>query len=101
MKKDKWNKLINYINKIKIGERITRRQLLKLIYNDPCYRVSSYGTTVDQYRRILGIMGILEIVDRGVYKIKYHINPNSSVSEMKKAAYSRDWREWFHDFIKI
>lgn len=100
MKEGKWNKLIKYINSIEIGEIITRRQLLKLIYNDPCYRGSGYGTTVDQYRRILSMIGILDIEENGVYKVLHHIRPNALASEVKEVAYSGDvYREWFHDFI--
>ncbi len=102
MKKSQWNILRNLINSTEIGKTMSRQQMLKTIFSQTTSGGSAkYGYTVDVYRRSLAIIGILEIVSRGVYKVKNHIKSNASISQIKKAAYSRDWREWFHDFIKI
>ena len=102
MKKSQWNILRDLINSIEIGKTMSRQQMLETIFSQTTSGGSQeYGFTVDVYRRYLSIIGILEIIDRGVYKVKNHIKLNASISQIKKAANSRDWREWFHDFIKI
>ena len=102
MKKSQWNILRDLINSIEIGKTMTRQHMLKTIFSQTTSGGSAkYGYTVDVYRRYLAMIGILEIVSRGVYEVKNHIKLNASISQIKKSAYSRDWREWFHDFIKV
>lgn len=89
----KWETLKNYINSKEVGTIITRKEILKFnVYK----RTSSYGTTIDNYRRCLKILGILENEDRGKYKICCHIRKNLTSSELKKIAYG-GFRQWFND----
>ena len=93
----KWQKLKTYINNKKIGTIITRKQLGHNILNGPIPRTSSYGSTIDNYRRCLTILGILlrtEIL--GEYKIAYHIREDLTSSELKSMACG-GFREWFND----
>ena len=96
MKLNKWEMLKNFINKQPIGNTITRKDILYLIYKKPRLVKSSYGSTIDNYRRCLELLGILNSLDRGLYKIEYHIKNDLSSTELKKLAYGR-YRRWFND----
>jgi len=101
-KKSQFDILRDFINSTKIGRTISRKQMLNMIFSQTTSGGSQqYGYTVDVYRRYLSIIGVLEIVGTGIYKVNHHINESSSISSIKKAAYSNSYREWFHDFIKI
>jgi len=93
-----WERLKRYINiKHNIGDIITRQDMLWYIYNGPPPKTGSYGTGGDGYRRCLDKLGILEIVGRGQYKIKYYIKENVTSSQIKEIAYSESWKSWFTD----
>jgi hypothetical protein len=97
---NKWQKIKIYINNKEIGSIITRKELFYLIHKGPAPRTSSYGTTIDNYRRCLTILGILSsTIVRGVYEVQYHIKDTVSSSELKSIAYG-GYREWFND-IKV
>lgn len=96
---NKWEKIKEYINRRHLGHVFSRKYMLFLIYNNPKHRTSSYGTTVDNYLRCLRILGIIETIERGKYKIKSHIRDDLSVSELKRVAYG-GYRTWFND-VKI
>jgi hypothetical protein len=93
---NKWEKLKWYVNRKQKGAVFSRKNLLFLIYKDPKYRTSSYGTTADIYLRCLIILGIIERIDRGMYQVVHHIKKDLSSSELKKIAYG-GYRRWFND----
>ena len=96
---NKWQTLIKYINDKPIGTIINRKDMRYHINNGPSRtRTLVYRTTDDNYRQTLAMLGVLETVKRGTYKILYHIRKDLSLYEAKKAAYSQDWRKWFNDF---
>jgi len=80
-----WKTFKEYINSKKIGETITRKDIIYHIYKGPMparYR-GSYGSTLDNYRGLLTKLGILEHTGRGEYKLKYHIRKNLSTSQLQ------------------
>ena len=93
---NKWQTLKSYMNSKKIGSIITRKSLGHAIFNGPHPRTSSYGSTVDNYRRCLTILGILSHIDTGKYKLNYHIREDLTSSELRAMAYG-GFREWFND----
>jgi hypothetical protein len=95
-KMNKWETLKNYINSKEIGSIITRKSLGHRIFNGPYPRTSSYGSTVDNYRRCLTKLGILSHVGIGQYKLNYYIREDLSSSELIKMAYG-GFTEWFND----
>jgi hypothetical protein len=97
-----WKRLKEYINKTKIGDVITRKDLLNYLYYGSKPKSSNYGTGGDNYRRCLEKLGILEKCGRGRYKILYHIKENVSSEKIKQLSYKYDntYRQWFND-IKV
>ena len=96
---NKWETFKKYINSREIGTIITRKQIMYFIYKGPKPPTSSYGSTVDNYRRCLTILGILEHVDRGKYELCYHIRNNLTSTELHSTAYG-GYRNWFND-VKV
>ena len=94
----KWEKLLKYINDKPIGTIFNRRDMRCYINGKHIPSAGKFSPTEDTYRRILTILGILENVERGQFKIIYHIRKDLSASKAKKAAYSQAWRSWFNDF---
>lgn len=90
---NKWETLKEYINSKEVGSIITRKDIIKF---NKYRRTSSYGTTIDNYRRCLKILGILGYEDRGKYIVKHHIRKDLTSSELKSIAYG-GFREWFND----
>ncbi len=87
-----WKRLREYINSMEVGEVFTRQQMLeKLVHPD---MRKGYQLSVDLYRRTITIVGFLEIVARGQYKILQHI-PDISISRLTKMAYNDSWKIWF------
>ena len=71
----KWSMIKEYINSKNIGDIILRQDLIHHVYDGPMparYR-GSYGSTIDNYRKLLTNLGILEWVDRGQYKLHHYI----------------------------
>ena len=100
MKKlNKWQTIKEFINRQELGAIINRKEIMQMIYNGPAPRTSSYGTTIDNYRRCLTILGILEHVSLGKYKLHYHIRDTLTASEVRAMAYG-GYRSWFNDAIK-
>jgi hypothetical protein len=95
---NKWQALKEYINSKPVGTIITRKDMRRYINNGPPPpRTSAYRTTDDNYRGILSRLGILETVERGKYKILYHIKSDLLSSEASNAASGRSWKSWFID----
>jgi len=96
MTKDKWTRLVEYINKKSIGEIIYRKDIIKL--NDE----GSFGdTTTDNLRLWLVHCEYLKSTGRGEYKILRHINNKISSSDIKKMAYNYEYRMNHERFEKL
>jgi len=80
-----WKMLKEYINSKKVGETITRKDIIYHVYKGPMparYR-SSYGSTLDNYRRLLTRLNILEHTGRGEYKVKYHVKKELTTNQLR------------------
>ena len=80
-----WQMLKEYINNQQIGDTITRKEIVYHIYKGPMpgkFR-GSYGSTLDNYRRLLTILGTLEHTGRGEYKVKHHIRKDLSTVQLR------------------
>lgn len=95
-----WKRMKRYINERQIGDVITRQDMLHYLYQGPPPKHSTYGTGGDNYRRCLDILGVLEIVARGQYKILYHIKENVTATTIKEISYSDNWKRWFINIKK-
>ena len=95
---NQWKSFIEIINKTEIGSLITRQKILKHVYKSPVvWSKYSRATTIDRYRRSLDLLGILDKVTLGVYRVNYHVKPEVSAHKITKAAYKKKlhWKEWF------
>jgi hypothetical protein len=93
-----WSIFKDYINSIKIGELVTRKDINKVVYKNPeVWREYSQTTTVDVYRLSLTHIGILSYIKRGVYRVNYHIKKEVTSKQVHALAYNRvpNWRDWF------
>ena len=80
-----WQLIKDYVNSKKIGDTIHRQELIYHVYKGPMparYR-ASYGSTLDNYRRLLTRLGILEHTGRGVYKVKHYIRKELTSTHLK------------------
>lgn len=89
---NKWEKFKKFINDMPIGSEFTRKHMFKVLTKGR----KTY--TYDIYRQYLNKIGILKSKKPGVYEILYHIKKDVSVNKLKEAAYSDNWKSWFHDF---
>ncbi len=94
---NKWKKIKKYINSKEFGSVINRKDMRYYINGRYIKWAGEYSTGEDNYRRMLTLVGILEHVERGNYKIIYHIRNDATSTEVKQAAYS-GWGQWFNDF---
>jgi len=92
-----WNRCKRYINKREIGTVITRPEFLYYLYQGAPPKCQTYGTGGDNYRRCLSILGILEIVERGKYKILHHIKEDVTATYIKEISYGNSWKQWFYN----
>ena len=95
---NQWKSFIEIINKTEIGSLITRKKILRHVYKSPVvWKKYSRATTVDQYRRTLDLLGILDKVELGIYRVNYHVRTNVPAYKFTKAAYDRKlhWKLWF------
>jgi hypothetical protein len=99
MNVNKWEKIKTFINKLPIGTIVSRKEIIFLIYNRTYINKSSYGSTIDNWRRCLELLGILEPAGRGLYKVKYHIRKDLTSTELRDCAYG-GYRRWFNN-IKV
>jgi hypothetical protein len=80
-----WQSIKEYINSKKIGDTIYRKELIQHVYK--CAYVSypkgSYGSTLDNYRRLLTRLGILEHTNIGEYKIQHHIRNDLTTAHLQ------------------
>jgi len=85
-----WKKILKLINERSIGDLITRKELITLIYN-PRYTGIQHG--VDTSRILLTKVGVLEIKDRGIYIKRKNIKPTWSMFKLHRM--SKTWQGWF------
>lgn len=93
---NKWNTLVEYINKQSIGEVILRGELISATNNNV-----SYNTSVDNQRNWLTKCGYLKRIKDGKYKVMKHIELHLTSNEMKKMAYDVEYRTNHDRFQKI
>lgn len=80
-----WDQLFEFINSKEVGETIKRQDIVYHIYKGPMpskYN-GSYGTTVDNYRRMLTRLGVLKHVARGKYELKNRLKIKLSSIEVR------------------
>ena len=88
------SRFIKIINSCYKGDTLTRQGLHKTLGINP--RSSNYGTTIDNYRRMFAILGVLGFTETvGEYTVMYHVNANMSLKTIKEMAYSDSWKSWF------
>jgi len=80
-----WDKLKTFINSKNVGDVIHRKDIIHYIYNGPMPRkyLGSYGSTVDNYRKLLTKLGILEHTGRGEYKLRYYIREDLKTTHLQ------------------
>jgi len=84
-----WRKFIDFCRSKKVGDTITRTEILDL---DPPRR-NTY-TTIDGYRLILEACGYLKHISPGMYQ-KIKPIPILKRSEFYHRAYVERWKTWF------
>ena len=94
---NKWQKIKHYVNSHPVGTIINRMDMRCYINGKHVPWYGNYSTTEDNYRRILTMLGILEWVERGKYKILHHVKKDLSSRQAKSAAYGDSWKSWFID----
>jgi hypothetical protein len=77
--------LKEYINSKKIGDTIHRQELIQHVYKGPMPKrySTSYGSTLDNYRKLLTKLGVLQWIDRGEYKLRYYIKNDLTTSQLQ------------------
>lgn len=86
--------LIEYINNVPIGNTFVRNEIVSISKLDK-------NNSVDNYRLWLEHCGYLEKSGRGVYKVLKYIEPNLTVSLLKKMAYNPEYRINLDRFKKL
>lgn len=89
LEKSNWKTILEYVSKKSIGDLITRKELVDLLYDPHVIGLHS----VDASRILLTRVGVLEIQKRGVYIKKRNIKPSWSM--FKLANISNNWRGWY------
>ena len=92
-----WYLMKNYINKhIKIGNEVTRKNLLKYIY-PKCGNIIWNGeTSVDSYRWLLVKVEFLKVTNKqGTFLKLRNIPSELTLTKIRKVASDKSWREWF------
>ena len=80
-----WNMIKSYINSQEIGAVINRKDLIYHVYGGPMPKkyLGSYGSTLDNYRRLLTKLGLLKHVSLGRYEVKYHIREDLKTNQLR------------------
>ena len=92
-----WGLMKNYINKqVKIGNTLTRKNLLNYIYPN-CANIIGYSeSSVDAYRWLLVKVKILKVTNKRGTFLKLRNVPNKlTLTKLRKVAADKSWREWF------
>lgn len=90
MKKTNWKKILELVSKRSLGDLITRKELITLIYNP---RFTRPQNGVDASRILLTRVGVLEIQSRGIYIKKRNIRNSWSMFKLESISYT--WRGWY------
>lgn len=83
-----WFELKKYLRERKVGEFITRGEILR--HN----KDSNRYTTIDTYLNDLRNAGAITRVSRGVYSIDKRLSKNCTISSIRKFN-NGDWKAWF------
>ena len=89
--KSTWSEIKEFINSKNIGEIITRKELMNKFNNPPQY-------TIDSYRILLtsSMIGVLESVGNGKYKLLRKIPENTTTTDLQKLLLEgNSWKDWF------
>ncbi len=89
MKKSIWKIILECISKKSIGDFVTRKELVDLLYDPHVIGLHS----PDASRILLTKVGVLEIKSKGIYIKRKNIKPTWSMFELEKNA--RTWKGWF------
>lgn len=81
----KWKRLINLLNKRYDKYPIVNRQFIMIYIHGE--KRKWYGYTIDCYRRILEVLGYLEKVKPGIYRVIKRIPEDLNYKEAKYTAY--------------
>lgn len=84
---NKWDTLVEYINKKNIGDIIFRGELISATNSK-----TNQNTSVDNQRNWLMNCGYLERIKIGQYKILKHIDIKLTSNEIKKRSYNQEYR---------
>lgn len=86
-----WGRIKTYINSKNIEDILERKTIIIDLKHTP-------PATIDEYRRRLCQVGILEVVGRGKYKIINKIPEKMNSTNLFKLSYELKkypWKEWF------
>jgi hypothetical protein len=95
----KWTLMKRFLDKMKVGDICTRRQLIYAVYTKKCAPgMICRETTVDNYRNACCHTGFLEKVGFGQYKKLHDFPEKLSLTVLRKhsAEYSKrkNWKSW-------
>jgi len=99
--KNRWARVRKYIRKRKVGDIITRREIIKHVEGKEKGKeigiilIRDYST-FDTYLGILKASGALKTIHPGEYKIVRMISEKAPIGKLKHFAYG-DWKGWFNN----
>ena len=88
-----WMFISEFINSKKIGEIITRKEMLEKFRQT--YSRDCQTKTLDGYRNLLTRIGILEWYKLGKYIKLQDIPKKLTSTKARKLLYDRSWKDWF------
>jgi len=100
--KNIWSSVVDYINKIQTGKKLTRRSLHHAVFDvDVANHLLKGGdvSTIDTYRILLTNTGFLEKADKpGEYVKAKDIPDTVTLTKLQKYCRCKDYRKWFIPF---
>jgi len=97
-----WSSIVEYVNKIEIGKKLTRRSIHHAVFDvDIADHLLKCGdvSTIDTYRILLTNTGFLKKTDiLGTYEKIKHIPDTATLTKLQKFSSCKDWRKWFVPF---
>ena len=87
-----WDLLKEYVNSLPTNHIFSRKEMLNKIYTA---NMQCTENVTDKYRRLLTIVNVLKIVDRGKYKKLRNIPVHLTTTQLKKIANPNSWESWF------
>ena len=83
-----WKIFLEYISNMKMGEIVTRQQLIEL-------KTFESINTVDSYKYLFLKAKVLETIKPGVYKKVRELNQKWTISEFTEIALGKSFKSWF------